>query len=71
MGQTLKPSSDAAYARMRSNAMFTSDIVPVIIKVPLKRSIKPISIAEAFIARSAAMIAVSLGVKVRTPMARR
>ena len=50
-------------------ALCTFEMRPVMMSVPLKRSMKPISTFEAFVAMSAAMTEISAGVIERMPMA--
>ncbi len=54
---------------MSPKAASTSETVPVIISVPLKRSTKPSSAPDAFSAISAVIIAVSAGLTVNIPIA--
>ena len=56
------------YSQSARSDASTSETVPVIIRVPLKRSTNPISAPDAFIAISAAIIAVSDGDIVTIPI---
>ena len=69
IGHTVKPNVCSQYSTSDEREAETSEILPVTISVPLKRSTNPSSTPDDLIAISPAIIAVSLGDIVIIPIA--